>query len=407
MNSIKKAGVVIAAIFLIFLSACKDSDNADSTSHGISGGSGHDIRLGMYYFGKWTPEPVSFARARSATWDHSWDQIKPYAPEREPLPVVGWYDSRDVAPMEQHLRWMADHGIDFLTMAWYWVPGGDQKIENQRKENPAVYAYLEAKNRSRVSYSLMWCNHFPNISTLAEWDQMVDYWIDNHFNNREYFKIDNKPVLFIFTPESSSTQGFKHQVDELGVSGAQFLDRARERVKLKTNNKLDGIYFVLCVEATDYWVPYASTSGFNAISGYFYHHGVAGHVCVLSPCPCYSGTTLTEMSQSFAEVKRYYEMQWDWILANKNSNMPYFVPMTAGWDNRPWGSNTLHDNSKATPSEFEEHLLAGYDRISQNMDKTAGIGMLHAWNEFGEGAIIEPTARYQFEFLQRVRKVFR
>jgi|GEM_PF-1866495 len=358
------------------------------------------------------------AGVNSALSLNSWDNIKPFAPERQPLPDVGWpdgwYDSRDKSVMEQHLDWMADYGIDFSTFCWYWKDGVNinQRKEQQKKDNPAVYAYLEADNRSKVSYSLLWCNHngFPSPKTMAEWEEMVDYWVDEHFTNPEYLKIDGKPVLFIFSPNNNangSSMGLSYQAGSLGTIPAALLESARNRVREKTDNSLDGIYFVLCIEATYYWTQrFVPESGVDAITGYSYQYGVEG-----------GDVPKTPVSHSFAGpddgLDGYYQMQWNWILNNlpqkDGSNIPYFVPMTAGWDHRPWGasSDPFHDNSKSTPQEFENHLREGYRSISENMDKTKGIGMFYAWNEFGEGGIIEPTVEYQFEYLESIRRVFR
>jgi len=343
---------------------------------------------------------INSAGVNDGLKQQSWDRIRPFAPERQPLPDVGrpdgWYDSRDVAPMEQHIDWMADYGIDFMSMAWYWRTSVDQD-----KENPAVYAYLSAENRSRISYSLLWCNHdgFPSPTTLGEWEAMVDYWVDEHFTKPEYLIIEGKPVLFVFSPD-----GYKAQAEAIG----NLIDIANARVRYNPDNGLDGIYFVLCAVATDHWVGYAASSGFSAISGYNYPFGVEGHYC--SPNtnpPCNIPSTHTPFSHSFAERAGHYQMQWNYIL--RESALPYFLPMSAGWDSRPWGgsSDPLHDNSKSTPQEFEDHLRDGYNTISQNMVKTKGIGMLHCWNEFGEGAIIEPTVEYQFEYLEAIQRVFR
>ena len=144
-----------------------------------------------------------------------------------------------------------------------------------------------------------------------------------------------------------------------------------------------------------YWVDWAKRAGFDALSAYNYHYGLEGDY-----------ENRTPDSHSFAELDAYYRMQWNWIL--KNSEMPYFVPMISGWDRRPWGpsSDPLHDNSTSTPQEFETHIRAGYDTIIRQAAQTKGIGILYAWNEYGEGGIIEPTKRYGFEYLQRIRKVF-
>ncbi|MCL2032946.1 MAG: glycoside hydrolase family 99-like domain-containing protein, partial [Methanomassiliicoccaceae archaeon] len=353
-----------------------------------------DVMLGMYYFGKWTAEPDPIAL--NVLGLHTWDKIKPYSPDREPL--AGWYESRDVGAMEQHIEWMADYGIDFMSMAWYWIPGVNPDIIN-----PAVRAYLEAENRDLVSYSLLWCNHesFPSPTSIDEWNEMIDYWIDEHFSNPEYLQIDNKPVMYIFSDGGGTTAepaGLREQAQAIGITAAEMLDHARDRAK---ERGLDGIYFVMCVEPYSYWFDFTVSAGADAITAYFNHRGVEGtpYTNVANPG-----------AENYEELSEAYVIQWEWILKTY-PNMTYFVPMTAGWERIPsWGGLGGAETAKIctpTPDEFESHLRDGYAAIVNNYDQTKGIGMLHCWNEFGEGTIIEPTVKNGFEFLERIQDVFR
>ena len=332
--------------------------------------------IGMYYYPGWWPVT-------------RWDRIKPY-PEREPL--LGWYDEGAVPTVNQQLAWMVDYGVGFVAFAWYWEADRIPKLQPET----AIRAYLEADMRSRIPYALLWCNHNPSPESLEEWDEIIEYWLDQHLRNPEYLRIDGKPAVFIFAPGGTGADGrasgLREQAAAIGLTPHQMLERARTAARTKG---LDGIYFILCIAAYQPWVNFAVDSGVDAITAYNYHIGTEG-----------SAGTDTPFSRSFTELDAYYRMQWNWLL--KNSPIPYFVPMTSGWDSRPWGgsSDPLHDNCAPTPQEFETHLRAGYDTIIRYAAQTKGICMLYAWNEYGEGGIIEPTKRHGFEFLQRVRKVF-
>jgi hypothetical protein len=331
-----------------------------------------EVSIGVYYYPGWSPVMGLFK-------PDPWKVIKPY-PEREPL--LGWYRDDDSKTVNQQLTWMADYGIDFVAFAWYWKDG-------RSLPETSVRAYLTAPARSHVSYSLLWANHFPSPGSLMEWDRIIETWLDRHMRNPEYLRIDNKPVLFVF-----SNEFLKSQAKAIGLKPAEMLERARRAAR---EVGLDGIYFVLCTEASTFWIKdFAKSAGFDALSAYNYHFGMEGDF-----------HTVTRYSHSFTELDANYRMQWNWIL--KNSQLPYFVPMTSGWDKRPWGGSKdpLHDNSMTTPQEFEVHLRAGYKTIIENMEKTKGIGMLCCWNEYGEGSIIEPTKKNGFEYLQRIREVFK
>ena len=350
----------------------------------VSGPAFGSFNIGVYYYPGWSPETGVYK-------PDGWPPIKNY-PEREPL--LGWYNENDVDTVNQHLTWMADYGIGFVAFCWYWYKPHAPEPET------AVRAYLKAPAKSRIPYTLLWANHFPYPTTLAEWDNIVKFWLDEHMKNPEYLRIDGKPALFVFSTDHLRDQAWKiiygtgtPTHDENINATKALLDRARDAA-----NKagLNGIYFVLCTLASMYWVNFAEEAGFDALSAYNYRLGMEGD----------ERGTVTPYSHSFTELDAYYRMHWNWIL--KNSRMPYFVPMISGWDKRPWGgsSDPLHDNSSSTPQEFETHLRAGYDTIIRHATRTKGIGILYAWNEYGEGGIIEPTKRHGLEYLRLVQKVF-
>ncbi|WP_298391072.1 glycoside hydrolase family 99-like domain-containing protein, partial [Hydrotalea sp.] len=60
----------------------------------------------------------------------------------------------------------------------------------------------------------------------------------------------------------------------------------------------------------------------------------------------------------------------------------------------------------STPDEFEAHLKRAKIFMTRNPEKTKKIGIICAWNEFGEGSYIEPTKKFGFQYLERVKKIF-
>jgi len=347
--------------------------NADTTM--FATWKDNKITLGMYYFGQWSP--TVFNAFNCATVNNWWGCIKPY-PDRKPL--LGWYDNNDVSIVNQQLAWMADYGIDFVSIAWYWRGKPDAS------EAP-ILTYLRTENKTRVPYTLMWANHDGYPKSHDDWDALVTHWLTNHIFDEsgkprpEYFYIDGKPAVFIFNggelmPQSRAS-GF--------ATVADMLNYARDKAKARG---LQGIYFV-GGQITASAIPALSplqNYGLDAITTYNYN-GIS--------------------QISYADFDRGYRGQWDSILANPAlGNIPYFLPMSAGADESPW-RNGVANNRMATPDEFEGHLRAGYSKITGNIEKTKKFGMFCCWNEYGEGTIIEPTEYYGAGHLQRIQRVFR
>jgi hypothetical protein len=83
----------------------------------------------------------------------------------------------------------------------------------------------------------------------------------------------------------------------------------------------------------------------------------------------------------------------------KQSNMPCIPTMTLGFDPRPW-ANGVNSYSKQrtfsgySPASVYRAVSALKNWIQQNPGYTSKerIGYLYAWNEYGEGAWLTPSA---------------
>lgn len=321
-------------------------------------------KIGTFYFPGWKDnQPGAPAK-------FPWTTIKSY-PEREPK--LGWYDDGNVAVVEQQLKWMRTYGIDYVVFDWFWNGKGTEL-------NHTINAYFKTETKKDVPFALLWSNHTSVPRTKLEFTSMVDYWISQYFNKPEFMKIDGKPVIFIFSHTS-----FVKQAKQIGESVPSLLAQAEARAKAAGYK---GIYFVGSTHVDSALLKTAATSGYSAFSTYNYH-GRAD-----------------DMSASFEELDSAYQHVWNWIL--KESSIPYIVPMTQGWDKRPWGgsANPLHDMSGGVLPSFEAHLAEARRLMDANPSKTMKMGVICCWNEFGEGSYIEPTKKDGFGYLERVQKVF-
>ena len=352
-----------------------------------------EYQLGVYYYPGWKSTPEK---------PYPWADIKKYNDgEREPL--QGWYDDGSVAVAENHINAMADHGINFVVYDWYWE---NQKVSGSH----AVDAYLMARNNHRVKFALLWDVLLPAKEgppqapvSYADYENIVNYWIDNYFARPQYHKVDGKPVVFIHFHDELLANARKFDKD---ATVGKLLNLANELAKRKG---LNGIYFVASLGSGTpsqmEFMPYQGPNfGYSALSSYNLHSGVG-------PTPV--------MSHSYPELDVDYSENWDfnlkWSAAraaqpSKDGPVPYFIPMTSGWDLGPLGgtsSDKEHDKSVSTPETFEKHLLAAKARMDKYPLQSMKTGMICCWNEFGEGSYIEPTKKYGTQYLERVKKVFR
>ncbi|MGF6551749.1 glycoside hydrolase family 99-like domain-containing protein [Paraburkholderia youngii] len=331
-----------------------------------------DYNVGVYYFPGWRFAPP-FAKSPP------WDAIRKYGGRK---PLLGWYDDGRADIATHQLRWMYDYGIDFVIYDWYWINDGGPVLTH------AIDAYLKSPAQSSVKFSILWANHTDTPSSQAQFDAIVEYWIGHYFSEKSYYRVDGKPVVFIFSPDDLTRKAAAFNTDV-----KQLFERARGKA---VKAGLPGIYFVAVSQAVSGPIEQdLPASGYDAVSAYNYHMGLSGYYSPDMP-----------LSHSYRELTNGYRKSWTWILTH--SRLPYFVPVTSGWDKSPWGGSPdrLHDLSHGTPREFEEHLEDARSIIESYPDRTHRTVVICCWNEFGEGSFIEPTEKWGFEYLKRVKDVF-
>lgn len=305
--------------------------------------------LGVYYFPGWADDrPVGTPKA--------WEAIKKY-PDREPL--LGWYPEGEISVMKRQLTWMERYKISYVVFDWYWDKSGI-------RHESAINAYRKVRQKS-IKYSILWANH-PNLSLKQDsWHTIVKFWIDNYFEEPNYFTIDGRPVVFIFSSAKLNT--------DAAASGTTARALLEDAQSLANAAGFKGIYFV----ASQSGVKDASAEGYSAVSAYNYHpaDGKAG----------------------FENLNTTYEYQWDRLAQQP---MPVILPMTSGWDRSPLGGSKW-DDSIATAAQFKRHLIAGRDFAEEH---GYNYGVICCWNEFGEGSYIEPTKKNRFKIISQIKRVF-
>lgn len=329
-------------------------------------------QLGVFYFPGWKNGALGLAYPRP------WEPIKRF-PEREPL--LGWYDEGQLSVMEQQLDWMAEHALDFVVFDWYW--GGGRPVLDH-----AIKTYRASAAKAKVKYAVMWANHAEQPAPASDIVAMVEYLARHHLSKPEYLKVDGKPLLFIQEPgkmdRSAAAASMSHrQLSDLFQTAARAVGLPGVMLVGGANGGVNGV-----TQNGKAW-------GYSAYFIYTYAAGVNGMT-----------RRQPRLAHSYAEFDENYREHWAWFM--KNTDLPYVLPMSSGFDRRPWGGSTdpKHDLSVSTLEQFTQHLNAGRDLIRREPAKTLNMGLICCWNEFGEGSYIEPTKGHGMTYLRAVKSVF-
>jgi hypothetical protein len=317
--------------------------------------------VGVYYFPGW----------KSAS---QWQPIQGF-PERRP--VLGWYREGEPEIADWHIKWAVEHGITFFAYDWYWSQGSRQL------EHALHDGYFKARYRHLLKFCLLWANHnAPRTSSRADCLAVTQYWIDNYFRRPEHLSVGGKPVMIIFSPQRLS--------EDLGADGVKPAFAAMRA--LCENAGLKGLFLIACVGDAGQ-ARQAAAEAYDAVTAYTWPHlGMKGE----------------GMYAPFATLLEGYQRQWTHLI--DQSPIPLLpLPVCGGWDSRPWhGENNLVRYGR-TPELFRQHLADAREVLEKRESRdTKGPGwvLVEAWNEWGEGAYIEPHQEFGFGYLDAIRATF-
>ena len=311
---------------------------------------------------------------------HSWSRIWNRCPVRRPL--LGWYDESNPEVIDWQIKWSVENGIQFYMVDWYWNKGNRQ-LEHW------IEGFQKAKYKSYLKWAVMWANHNGSGShSLEDQAQVTQYWIDNYFNTAEYYRIDDKPVVMIWSPagmDSDIIEIEKKQGHELkqGEGCKQLLDLSQAMAR-KAGYK--GIYFVAMkfpeasTDAAD--IQWLADAGFEMTS--IYHFMEDG------------GKATDRRKFNFDLVVDASKPWWD--RRNKAGILPFLPNLSTGWDDRPWNDHLWI--AERTPNKFAEIC-----RQFKQFSKESGIkrALLAPVNEWGEGSYAEPCREFGFGMYEAIR----
>ncbi len=320
-----------------------------------------DYEIGAFYFPGWS----SAVR---------WDRILRPAPERKP--VLGWYDEANPECVDWQIKWAVENGISFFMVDWYWS-AGSRHLEHW------VKAFEKARYRRFLKWCMMWANHNRRGTHSVEDQRAVTrYWIENCFNMPEYYRIDGKPVVIIW-----SVANMERDMADKG--GARRLLAVSQEEMRKAG--LPDIYFVAMKwpEATvdTALLQRLKDDGFSMTTIYHY----MGHGGKAEDPRAYPFDLVVRSSYPF------------WRERLEADILPFLPAISTGWDSRPWHGDRARVVYGRTVPLFRKICEDAKRFADETGIKRLALGPL---NEWGEGSYIEPCKEFGFGMYEAVRDVF-
>jgi len=330
-----------------------------------------------------------------------WETIRKARPKfaghyQPRVPQWGYQSESDPRVMEQKIDAAADHGVNTFIFDWYWY-------ENQPfLEEALVKGFLQAKNKDRMRFYLMWANHdastawdlkqadenrlvWPGAVDRQTFDVIVQRIIERFFTQPSYYKIDGKPVFSIYD--------LSNLIRGLGGMGParEALDSFRDKVRAAgfPGLHLQAILWC-CIPESLSMVPGDRSQtqdntlrelGFDSLTNYQWCHYV-------NPEGPYKAWAEKAMAA--------------WEVWSHAFSMPFYPHVSVGWDTNPRFQKRCGLITENNPERFGEYLGAAMNFVDRHQLSPRLI-TVNSWNEWSECSYLEPDLVYGMGYLEAIR----
>lgn len=296
-----------------------------------------------------------------------------------------YYDLTDPRVREWQANLAKTYGIYGFCYYHYWFNG------KRLLEKP--FDAVLASGKPDFPFCLSWANESwtrkwdggskdvimpQHYGGEKDWEAHFNYLL-NAFQDERYIRIDDKPLFIIYRPEV--IPNLTKMLDYWDTLAKQ--------------NGLKGIYFV---QTFNGFRPLKPNKRFDAAVEFEPHFTLAHGNC----------TNPWKQMDGYAGKKKIldYDNIWSCMLnRNRIQHKKVFLGAFNDWDNtaRMRQAGTVYNG--ANPSKFESYLSRQIQRASNVY--TSEFVFINAWNEWAEGAYLEPDKRFKYQYLEAVRNALR
>jgi len=342
----------------------------------------HEIPENNEWWGQGFTEWTNVRKAQPLFEGH----YQPHVPHRD----IGYYDLSDVNVMRQQVQLAQKYGVYGFCFYYYHFAEGKRLLETP------INNWLNAKD-----IDFPFCFAWANENWTRSWDggnkQVImpqDYDEQNMLNmlqdmlpafqDKRYIKIDNKPLLLVYRAEIIP------QIKELSKQWRNIIKE----------NGFDDIYLV-SMQNFAQKNPYEM--GFDAAVEF-------APQALKKLCNFNISAQLSSVTQYNATV-----FHMDEILNKMIYRAPVSYPrikcVCPSWDNSPRrGSKSPKLVYGATPAAFNHFVQSAIKetlsyRTTSAFSSAQEFLFINAWNEWGEGAHLEPDEKYGYAWLEIINNI--
>lgn len=334
----------------------------------------HRIPENDEWWGEGFTEWDNVRRAKPLHKNH----IQPMIPLREK-----YYDLSNKDDVILQTKLAEKYGIYGFIYYHYWFLGKlllekPVEIYKNSSEGSLKYCFCWA-NES-------WCRTWngnnkdvliaQNYGDKEDWEKHFLYLLD-FFNDSRYIKENNSPMLFVYS-----------------ISRIPNFDEMFRYWNMRAiESGFDGIYLV---ETISPWSPNVSSMYSSAVTEFEPMYSMKYEIGLVTKAYRFIHTRL-----GIGEFLNYDEI-WRKILKRnrKYKGRKIFQGFYVNWDNSPRKGKKGIVFVGSSPEKFEEYVKT---LLSLNREDGTDYYVVNAWNEWGEGAMLEPSVYWGYKYLEALK----
>ena len=333
----------------------------------------HPIRENDEWWGRGFTEWTNVVKAQPNFEGH-------YQPR---LPAdLGFYDLRVAEVMEQQAELARQYGIYGFCYHYYWFGGKrllemplERMLRTGKPNFPFCLSWANENWTRRwdgLEHEVLIAQQHSDEDDVAVMSDLIRY-----FRHPNYIRINGKPLLLTYRIESFPN--IQHTVE-----------RWRELCQK------DGVGEIYLAMVESFEQASANDDpkiyGFDASVEYPPHHMFAP---IEAPGPMLN-------SAYVGLINDYREIVISYLQKNISDHTK-FRGIMPDWDNTARKQNHAHIFHHSSPDAYQRWLQAIIEQTRERYMGDERIVFINAWNEWAEGAHLEPDRRYGHAYLQATR----
>jgi len=317
-----------------------------------------------------------------------------------------YYDQSEISILRSQIDLARKYGVFGFCHYHYWFDG-KQLLEtptNIMLDNPDL-DFPFCLSWANETWSRQWDGLDHDIliqqthpPTIESWKKHFDYLI-RAWKDKRAIKIDGKPVFIIYRPKrihrlNEMIKYWRELAVKEGLKGLYIIYQAHHDIPSKYLVEFDAQFLFQPFNAINY----------NRAKTKLYKKIIIG----LSEKIRKYLLNILGISDSNTEYHKWsYDDVWELILKQKvNQNIISYKGSFSDWDNTARYGDRATIADGACPERFEYWFGKLVNNVVKDNNPNKLI-FINAWNEWAEGAYLEPDEINQYQYLEAIKRVLK